>query len=158
MLDRLESLTRVPLRIAATNLHRLLKTFWFFRRPRTLGAHAVALTPDEKIVLVKLRYALGWRLPGGGRKGEEDPREAVLRELEEEIGLTSHGEVQFACELMERPDVKRDTASLLIVRDVEYKPRWSLEVEAVTEARLGALPANMSPRALKWIERVRPML
>ena len=56
------------------------------RRPRTFGAHALALTPERKIVLVKLRYAPGWRLPGGGRGEHEDPRDAVLRELREEIG------------------------------------------------------------------------
>src|SRR3954470_455052 len=55
------------------------------------GVHAVALTPEGRIVLVKLRYAPGWRLPGGGMQAREDPREAVLRELREEIGMTSCG-------------------------------------------------------------------
>lgn len=146
------------LRLFVGGIHRLLRAFWFVRRPRTFGAHAVALTPRGGIVLVKLRYAPGWRLPGGGRKESEDPEEAVLRELREEIGMTAHGPVQLACELEERPDFKRDTASLFIVRDVEYRPKWSLEVESVTEASLDALPGGLSPRSGRWLEAVRPFL
>ena len=52
------------LRVMLTGVHQLLKLGWFVRRPRTYGAHALALTPERKIVLVKLRYAAGWRLPG----------------------------------------------------------------------------------------------
>ena len=67
----------------------------------------------------------------------------MLRELREEIGMTSHGDVRLACELEEATDFKRDLASLLIVRDVLYTPRkWSWEVEAITEASLDALPAG----------------
>jgi hypothetical protein len=55
-----------PLRLILTAGHRMLKAGWFVRRPRTFGAHAIALTPERKLVLVKLRYASGWRVPGGG--------------------------------------------------------------------------------------------
>jgi 8-oxo-dGTP pyrophosphatase MutT (NUDIX family) len=144
------------LRAAATAAHRLLRFNWLVRRPRTFGAHALALTPEGKVILVRLRYAAGWRLPGGGRAEHDDPRDAVLRELREEIGMIAHGEVQLAAELEERPDFKRDLASLLIVRDVRYKPRrWSWEVEEVTEAAIDELPTDLSPRAAAWIEGFR---
>ena len=60
-----------PLRVALTGAHKLLRATWFVRRPRTYGAHAIALTPKRKLILVKLRYAPGWRVPGGGRKDGE---------------------------------------------------------------------------------------
>jgi 8-oxo-dGTP pyrophosphatase MutT (NUDIX family) len=138
--------------------HSLLKVAWFIRRPRTFGVHALPLTPDGRVVLVKLRYAPGWRLPGGGRAAEEEPRDAVLRELREEIGLTSHGTVTAACELEEEVDYKRDLVSLFIVRDVEYRPRWSWEVEEVTEADLHSLPGDLSPRMAGWLRALRPNL
>lgn len=146
------------LRIALTAGHQLLKASWFLRRPRTFGAHAVALTPERKLILVKLRYARGWRLPGGGRDANEDPREAVLRELREEIGMTAHGSVRLAAELEERPGRKHDLAPLLVVEDVRYTPRWSWEVERVIEAPLGGLPDNLAPIAKSWIAAVRSKL
>jgi 8-oxo-dGTP pyrophosphatase MutT (NUDIX family) len=146
------------LRPVLTGVHKLMKMGWFVRRPRTFGAHALALTPQRKVVLVKLRYAPGWRLPGGGREADEDPAEAVLRELREEIGMTSHGQVRLACELEESSDFKRDLASLLIVDEVRYAPRWSWEIERIVEADLDELPGGMSPRALRWIDAVRPHL
>jgi 8-oxo-dGTP pyrophosphatase MutT (NUDIX family) len=140
-------------------VHKLLKLNWFVRRPRTFGAHALALTPEGKLILVRLRYAPGWRVPGGGRSEDEDPREAVLRELREEIGLTAHGEVRVAAELEERTDFKRDLASLLIVGDVRYRPRkWSWEIEHIIEVPIDELPPDMSPRALRWIHAVRDKL
>lgn len=141
-----------PLRLALTGVHALMKLGWLARRPRTFGAHALALTPEGRLILVKLRYARGWRFPGGGRAEEEDPREAVLRELREEIGMTAHGPVELACELEEPIDFKRDFASVLVVRDVRYAPkRWSLEVEQVIEAPLESLPADLAPITRRWL-------
>jgi ADP-ribose pyrophosphatase YjhB (NUDIX family) len=154
----IDRILRLPLRLLLSGLHGLLKSFWFIRRLKTDGAHALPLTPEGAIVLVKLRYAPGWRLPGGGRKESEDAAKAVLRELEEEIGMTSHGMVIHACELQETPDFKRDTASLFIVRDVRYLARWSLEVEAVMEALPDMLPQDISARTARWIETLRPSL
>lgn len=152
------SATDRMLRVLMTAAHRLLRAGWFVRRPRTLGAHGIALTPEGRIILVKLRYASGWRVPGGGRAPHEEPQAAVLRELREEIGMTEHGEVRFACELEERVDFKRDLAAMLVVRDVCYRPRWSLEVEEVAEFPLDALPADVAPTTLRWIAAVREWL
>jgi len=110
--------------------------------PSGQGAHAVALTPAGSVILVMLRYAPGWRLPGGGRDAGEDVAQAALRELREEIGMTAHGRV-------------RVDGGLVIVEDVAYRPpRWSWEVEAVCEAPLDRLPPDLSPRARRWLERL----
>ena len=89
-----------------------------------------------------LSYARGWRLPGGGRKKSEDAEAAVLRELQEEIGLVSHGEVRKVTDFTHRPDHKRDRSSLFLIFDVIYHPCWSLEIKAVREFDLDALPAG----------------
>lgn len=140
------------LRIVLTAAHRLIKPARHIRRAKTCGAHAVAVTPEGKLILVKLRYASGWRVPGGGRKKDEAPIDAALRELREEIGLTAHGEARLV------RDFEEDAASLVIVRDVRYRPRWGWEVERVTEASLDRLPADLSPITNRWIEAVKPLL
>ncbi len=146
------------LRLMLGGAHKLLKLGWFVRRPTVFGAHALALTPEGKVILVKLRYAPGWRLPGGGRKEGEDPREAALRELREEIGMESHGSVEHGCELEETADYRRDIASLFIVRDVRYRPKWSWEIERVCEAGIDSLPDDLSPRMAGWLKALRPKL
>jgi 8-oxo-dGTP pyrophosphatase MutT (NUDIX family) len=142
------------LRVAATAAYQLLRAGWFVRRPRTFGAHAFALTPERKLILVKLRYVRGWRLPGGGRNGHEDPIAAALRELREEIGMTAHGNVRLAGELEQRPDSRRDLVSLVVVEGVRYAPRWSWEVERIIEAPLDDLPDDLAPIAREWIDAV----
>ena len=119
------------LRITLTATYPLLR-----RRARQRpGVHAIALTPERLMILVRLRYAPGWRLPGGGRGPEEGIDEAVLRELREEIGMTSHGTV--------RPSLT-GSDPVMIVEDVHYRrPRWSWEVEDILEAPLDALPSDL---------------
>jgi 8-oxo-dGTP pyrophosphatase MutT (NUDIX family) len=144
------------LRAVLTAVHSLLRLNWLIRRPRTFGAHALALTPERMLILVKLRYAPGWRLPGGGRRADEDPRVAVLRELREEIGMTAHGRVRVGPELEQQPYFKRDLASILVVEDVRYRPRrWSWEVEAIREAPIDSLPTDLAPIAAEWIAALR---
>jgi 8-oxo-dGTP pyrophosphatase MutT (NUDIX family) len=145
-----------PLRVALTAAHKLMKAGWFLRRPRTFGAHAIALTPDRNLVLVRLRYAPGWRIPGGGRRSHEDARDAAIRELREEIGMTAHGRVRRGCELEEAVDFKRDLAAIVIVDDVRYRPhRWSWEVEQVGEFPIDDLPPQTSAPTRRWIAALR---
>ena len=150
------SMTDRTLRVALTAAHKALKAGWFIRRPRTYGAHAIALTPDRKLILVKLRYAPGWRLPGGGRKPNEYAQAAVIRELREEIGMVAYGRVRLACELEESVDFKRDLATLLVVEHVRYRPRrWSWEVEEVGEFPPEALPADTAKATLRWLDALQ---
>jgi 8-oxo-dGTP pyrophosphatase MutT (NUDIX family) len=143
------------LRIVLTFAYKLLILNWIIRRPRTLGAHALALTPERKLILVSLRYTPGWRVPGGGRHPNETSEQAVLRELREEIGMTAHGRVRLACELEESVNFKRDLASLLIVEDVQYQPKWSWEIERVGEFPIDDLPRETVELTRRWIASVR---
>jgi 8-oxo-dGTP pyrophosphatase MutT (NUDIX family) len=152
------SLTDRTLRYVLTGAHKLLQASWFIRRPRTFGAHALALTPEGKVIFVKLRYASGWRLPGGGIERDESAEEAGLRELREEIGMTGHKRVRLAGELEENVHFKSDLAALLIVEGVRYRPRWSWEVEQVGEFPLDDLPPDTAASTLRWIALLRERL
>ena len=128
------------------------KLDWLVRRPRTFGAHALALTPDGKVDPRQAPLRAGLAPAGRRPREDEDPRDAVLRELREEIGMTAHGAVRFGARAREAADFKRDLASLLVVEDVRYRPpRWSWEIERIMEAPLDDLPADLSPRtAAGW--------
>ena len=58
-----------------------------------LGAYALCRDDEQRILLTRASPALAadagaWLMPGGGVEWGEDPSAAVLRELEEETGLT----------------------------------------------------------------------
>ena len=128
-------LPRPLVRAAATAVHRLRRLGWSLGRPRGPGVHAVAVTPGGEVVLVRLTYAPGWRLPGGGRRRGEAKEAAVLRELQEEIGLTAHGAV--------RADARSDDSDYFIVERVEFDWKQTLEIEEVRCFDRRALPKDM---------------
>ena len=85
--------------------------------------------------------------------------DAALRELREEIGMHSHSQATLACELDVSTDFKRDTAALVIVRDVQYRPHgWNWEVEEIREIDPHSLPSDISPLTARWIASIRPHL
>ncbi len=55
--------------------------------PVALGAHAMLVTPEGKVVLARHSYKSGWSFPGGGVGRGEAPVDAVRRELREELGV-----------------------------------------------------------------------
>jgi 8-oxo-dGTP pyrophosphatase MutT (NUDIX family) len=132
------------LRFAMTAFQTTRRAFWKLTKPDVRGVQSIALTPSGGVVLVKHRYARGWHLPGGGQKKNEDARSAALRELKEEIGLHSHGEVRQLGTFVYHPDYKRSTVTLFLVKDIVYRPRWSLEIEEVGEFNSDRLPPDMT--------------
>ena len=61
-----------------------LRALWV---PTALGVVGLVLDDQGRVLLVRHSYNPGWRLPGGGVGRGEPPAAAVLRELQEEVGL-----------------------------------------------------------------------
>lgn len=55
--------------------------------PRKVGAHAVILDEDGRVLVLRSRYADAWMLPGGGLDAREHIDEGVRRECREELGV-----------------------------------------------------------------------
>jgi 8-oxo-dGTP pyrophosphatase MutT (NUDIX family) len=137
-----------------TAAYRLHRAMMFALRPRTHGVHAMAFTPSGHVVLVRLTYAPGWRLPGGGRKKREESVAAMLRELREEIGLTAYSSIEHAHDCEERTRYGSDRSAVFVLRGAEYRPRPTWEIEEVREFAADALPAYMPPRTRDLIDAV----
>ena len=149
----MKGLLRAPLRVVMFAVQRARRTLWYFTRPEVRGVHAIVLTPEERVVLVKHRYARGWHLPGGGQKRGEAAEAAILRELSEEIGLREHGTLEPACIYRHQSDYRTATVSLFLLRDVRYQPPWSLEIEQVKEFKLDGMPADTTRLSRARIEQ-----
>ena len=67
--------------------YRILRVWWYLRRPQTRGA-VLALWAGPKLLIVQTSYRRTVSLPGGGLDRGEAPIDGVLRELREEVGLT----------------------------------------------------------------------
>ena len=128
--------------------HLLRRCLWLFTG-EPAGVHAIPVTPEGRLVLVRLTYARGWRLPGGGHKKGEEARAAMLRELREEIGLTGHGAIEEVAAYRLGED--GETGSLFVVRDVTYAASPNFEVAEVKEFDPQALPVDVAPRWRPWL-------
>lgn len=78
-------LTAKGMQAAYIVAHRMLRAYWFVRRPSTWGS-LLAVWHDGELLLVKNSYRRHWTLPGGYIQKGETPVQAACRELGEEVG------------------------------------------------------------------------
>jgi 8-oxo-dGTP pyrophosphatase MutT (NUDIX family) len=75
-------------RLAYQVAHRMLRTWWYIRRPPLHGVKCV-ITDEDRVLLVRHTYGnREWDLPGGTPRRGEPPFQAATREMEEELGVT----------------------------------------------------------------------
>lgn len=60
------------------------------RSKRASSANVIIENPNGELLVVKANYKKYWSLPGGWIDDGETPRQAALREVAEEIGVTLH--------------------------------------------------------------------
>jgi 8-oxo-dGTP pyrophosphatase MutT (NUDIX family) len=66
--------------------HRMLRSYWMLRRPRTQGT-LVAVWSGGELLIVKNSYRKEYTLPGGYARSGETAAEAGARELAEECAI-----------------------------------------------------------------------
>lgn len=67
----------------------VLTIWWRMTKPCTIGVRGLVLNDAGKMLLVRHSYGhRNWFLPGGGHRGSESPEEALMREMQEETGIT----------------------------------------------------------------------
>jgi 8-oxo-dGTP pyrophosphatase MutT (NUDIX family) len=113
--------------------------------PVALGAHAMLVTPEGKVVLARHSYKSGWSFPGGGVGRGEAPVEALLRELREEIGVVRSDPPLFFGLYSRRSGWATNVIVLYCLMNAEVEFRANFEVREITFADPANPPQGTSP-------------
>ena len=113
--------------------YRALRLWWFLRRPRHRGA-LVALWHGGEILMIRTSYRRRWDLPGGGVGRGEDARDAALRELAEEVGISlPPAALRIAAEGESFWEHRHDHVTIFEAR-VAHRPPLRIDAREIIEA------------------------
>jgi 8-oxo-dGTP pyrophosphatase MutT (NUDIX family) len=110
--SRLDPLWRAAYRFA----FRLQLLYWRLRRPVLRGAY-VAVWHGERLLLIRNSYRRNLSLPAGGLERGEEPLDAALRELREEVGIRCEArELRYVGEIVDVTGYAEDHAHFFELR------------------------------------------
>jgi mutator protein MutT len=118
----------------------------------TVTAGAIIFNDAGEVLLLKHRFRAGsgWGIPGGFLELDEQPEQALRRELHEEIGLDVHHVEIFTARSFKKP---RQVEILFRCRaNAQVKPQ-TIEVERAEWFSLQNLPAGLPQDQRLLIER-----
>ena len=118
---------------------------------RTVGARAL-LIKEDKVLLVKHTYQPGWYTIGGGVDAGETPRQAIERELKEEVGATLVAPPELFSVYYSRNEQRDDYVIFYIAHDCIQEPATSPEIAEQQWFPLNQLPEDISPATQRRID------
>ena len=140
-------------RIAYRNAYRLMRIYWSVRHPEVHGA-LVAIWHDGKILLVQNSYVPYRSLPGGYVHAHETARDAALRELREETGISATpADLKSVVDEHHEWEGKREHIEIFDL-DVSERPRIEVDNREVVQAGFFAPDEALKLRLFPPIRRV----
>jgi 8-oxo-dGTP diphosphatase len=131
--------------------YRLMRTYWRLRKPTTNGA-LVAIWSRGEVLLVRNSYIPYYSAPGGYVRSSESGRDAALRELVEEVGVTVRPEeLELALDVTHEWEGKHDHVQIFNLQVAE-RPALHIDHREVVEATW------FSPKRALQLEYVFPPL
>ncbi len=118
----------------------------------TIGAFAIILDKQDRVLLCHRRDYDLWNLPGGGMNANETPWECVVREVKEEVGL------DIEIERLAGVYSKRNQTDLVfsfVGRIVGGKITLTDEADQIEYFSIEDIPKNTAP---KHVERIKDVL
>jgi ADP-ribose pyrophosphatase YjhB (NUDIX family) len=134
----------------------VLQQYWRLSRGLTMGAQAVVVDAQDRIMLIRQTYQPGWRFPGGGVERNETAEMALARELEEEVGVTLTGKPELFGLYANFQVFPSDHIALYVVRAWHQLrvPAPNYEIAEHGLFALDALPADMNPPTARRIAEI----
>ena len=113
--------------------YRVLRTYWRVRHPTTDGA-LIAIWSKGEVLLVRNSYVPYYSAPGGYMHSTEDPAEAAVRELAEEVGIAVAPEqLELALDVTHEWEGKLDHVRIYNL-DLAERPAVHIDHREVIEA------------------------
>ncbi|MFZ2193326.1 MAG: NUDIX hydrolase [Candidatus Moraniibacteriota bacterium] len=117
----------------------------------TIGAFAIILDEEKKVLLCHRRDYDLWNLPGGGVEAGEAPWECAVREVKEEVGLDV--EIDYLAGIYSKNN--SDIVFSFVCKIVGGKIKKTSEADKIEYFSLKDIPKNTSP---KQVERINDAL
>jgi 8-oxo-dGTP pyrophosphatase MutT (NUDIX family) len=125
---------------------KIIKKVQIYLRANTIGSRAIVINADGQILLVKHTYQPHWYLPGGGVKKGESAKAALIRELNEEVGLLVNLEEPVLFGIYHHIYMGlNDYPIIYIVKNYNMTSSNSGEIEEIAWFDYDELPAMVSP-------------
>ena len=135
---------------------KVLQRYWRLSRGLTLGAQAVVIDAQDRVLLIRHTYQAGWRFPGGGVERHETAEAALARELEEEAAVVLAGKPELFGLYANFRVFPNDHIALFVVRDWTQPrpPKPSYEIAAHGMFARDALPADTTRSTARRLHEV----
>jgi mutator protein MutT len=131
--------------------YKLGKLYWKIIKPITIGVRIIIIN-DNKVLLVKHSYGGKWYLPGGKVEKNESLREAIKRELKEELNIDLK-EFDLFGAYSNNNEYKNDHIIIYLTKEkVILKKHYNIEIEKVEFFDVKKLPSNVSPGTKRRIK------
>ena len=117
----------------------------------TIGAFAIILDKQKRVLLCHRRDYDLWNLPGGGLEAGEAPWECVVREVKEEVGLKV--KVAYLAGIYSKNN--SDIVFSFICKVISGKIKKTSEADEIKYFSFKDIPKNTSP---KQVERIKAVL
>jgi 8-oxo-dGTP diphosphatase len=113
--------------------YQVMRAYWRVRHPTTHGT-LVALWNRGEVLLVRNSYVPYYGLPGGYVRRGETPRQAALRELVEEVGISAQAdELELVLDETNEWEGKHDHVQIFAL-DLTARPNVVVDHREVVEA------------------------
>jgi 8-oxo-dGTP pyrophosphatase MutT (NUDIX family) len=119
--------------------------FRAYRTPVALGTNAIVELTSGKVVLVRHRYMPGLCFPGGGILPGEAPAVAIMRELEEEIGLLRFDSRELSGLYTRKVGWTTNLIALYRLRNAAIAFKPNIEISEIADVDPRNPPPDTSP-------------